>query len=369
MKKSLFLIATAALVLASCNNDVKIAENKTLGNEPQEIGFFPLTSTQKRAISNTNYGYINGTTFDQSWGMTVTAVDVTDDTKSFFDATDFVYNPTLGKWNGDPTHRYWPLSPIQVNFLAIAHANGNNSTGVSWQAKKTAHQVEVVMSDNYAYSNAQRDFIYAIGNGAVTQSGNSLTFPDWVDMQFKHTQAYLIFRAKAYDIATGNNIKIKNIQINGARTQGKATIVRTNPGTYANDAVSLFWTAAGYPGGSAAEAYHSVTPNQNAFNPVQEITPYSFVEIGHLLVVPYMTAANTFAEGGFTTFKIIYTLNDHEYEYVYTPATTKLEAGKKYTYDITFKLHEILVNPTVTDWDAHDFDGSTNGQQNLDVQI
>ena len=29
-----------------------------------------------------------------------------------------------------------------------------------------------------------------------------------------------------------------------------------------------------------------------------------------------------------------------------------IEAGKKYTYDITFRLHEIFVDPSVTDWVA-----------------
>ena len=162
MKKSLFILATAAIALASCNNDVKIAENKTMGNDPQEIGFFPLTTLQKRAISNTNHGYIDGTTFETSWDMTVSAYDFTN-SRQFFDGTDFTYATTPAYWHGG---KYWPLSATQINFLAIAHANADNSTDVTWTTNNTpTHQVEVEMSDNYAYNSAQRDFIYAIGAG------------------------------------------------------------------------------------------------------------------------------------------------------------------------------------------------------------
>lgn len=350
MKKYLFILSVATLGFAACSNDDVVAENNALGQQPKEIALMPLTTPQTRAISNTNYGYINGTTFDQAWGLTTSAVDVANSTAPFFAATDFKYNATPGLWKGE-TPRYWPLSPVQVNFLAIAHANADNATGVTWTNTNASHQVQVVMSDNYAYNSAQRDFIYAIGNGQVTQEGNALSFPTKVDMTFKHTQAYLVFRVKAAD-ESSENIAIKDIQIQGARTSGTATIARVNPATYANDAVSLNWTATGYPSGGTATAYNSVTPTQTAYSPAQALDDAAFAEVGHLLVVPYMTAANTFADGGFTTFKIIYTLNNNEYEYVYTPTATLLEAGKKYTYDITFKLHEIFINPSVTDWNG-----------------
>ena len=360
--KKLFFFATATLVLASCNNDVTISENTALvgSNAQKEIGFTPLTQSPKRTISNDEHGYINGTTFDTDWAMTVSAVDVTNSSASFFDETEFDYNyaggasASSGYWGGNPA-RYWPLSPVQVNFLAIAHANANNTTDVTWTKTNASHQVVVEMSDNYASTTAQRDFIYAIGNGQVTQEGNALSFPTKVDMQFKHTQAYLIFRVKAAD-ASSEAIAIKDIQINGARTAGKATIARHDPDAYADAAIDLLWAAptsgTAYPGGSAAAAYHSVTPTQAPYSPAEALDDADFVERGHLLVVPNMSAINTFADGGFTSFKIIYTLNNNEYEYVYTPTATLLEAGKKYFYDITFKLHEIFVNPSVTDWDG-----------------
>ncbi len=214
------------------------------GNEPKEIAISPLTQNTTRAINNTNYGYINGTTFNTGWGMTVSAVDITNN-REFFDATNFVYNATPTLWEGE-THRYWPLSPAQINFLAIAHGNSDNATtdgstsAATWTNTTSNHKVEFIMANNYAYNTAQRDFIYAIGNGQVTQIGNNLSFPTKVDMTFKHTQAYLVFKVQAADAASCG-ITITNIELKNVWTQGTATISRTNPGTYADASTSLIW--------------------------------------------------------------------------------------------------------------------------------
>lgn len=339
--KKLFLFSVAALAICACSKDEKIAENAT-ANQQKEIALFAVNQGATRAA-------ITGTTFPTDLHMNVSALDLTND-RAFFTPTEFAKGASY--WEGSPK-RYWPLSPVQVNFLAIANANATTpATDISWTTTGTqdseAQSVQVAQADNYAN---QKDFMYAVGCGRVTQTGSALSIPEKVDMTFKHAQAYLVFQAKAANAAS-ENIKIKNILINGARTSGTATIARANAGTYGDEGINLNWTGAGYPGGGTAVAYNSITPTQEAFDPVQSITDDAFTEIGHLMVVPYMTAVNTYAEGGFTTFKIIYTLNEKDYEYVYTPTSTMLEAGKKYVYNITFNLHEILINPDVQNWDG-----------------
>ena len=345
MKKNLFILAVGGvfLALASCSNDETVAENNTV-NQPKEIAFAPMSQPTTRAISNTNYGYINGTTFNTAWGMTVSAVDVTDATKSFFDETNFVYNATPALWNGE-TNRYWPLSPVQVNFLAIAHANADNATDVTWAKTNASHQVQVIMSDNYAIATAQRDLIYAIGNGQVTQQGNALSFPTKVDMNFKHTQAYLVFNLKAAD-APSEGITITNIELKNVYTQGTATIARANPSIYADANVNLTWDRSA--GATDAATYRSVTTTQAAISTA--LSDDDFTEMGHLLVVPNMATANTAADNGTTMLKISYTLNGNAYTYEYEIAEDTYDAGKKYIYNITFKLHEIFIDPVVTDW-------------------
>ena len=192
MKKSLFLISVAALAFAACTNYTTVEQNTV--NKPKEIAFSAFATPTTRAA-------VDGTTFPTGDAMMVTAYQVEATGGSagvYFDATPFKYQYAGGSasgsgsyWGGNPA-KYWPLSPCYINFLAIANANADNATGVTWGTNK-ADQATIVMSDN---SSAQRDLMYARGDGAVTQSGNSLSFPDKVDMVFKHAQAWIDFKVE-----------------------------------------------------------------------------------------------------------------------------------------------------------------------------
>ena len=346
--KKLFLFSVAALAFCACSSDETVSENSAANQQPKEISFAPLNKVNTRT-SNDYHGYINGTTFDTGWGMTVSAVDVANSTSAFFAATDFAYDATPTLWKGSPA-RYWPLSPVQINFLAIAHANADNTTGVSWTNSTTSHQVTVAV-DNYAKT-AQYDLVYAIGHGQVTQNGNALSFPTKVDMIFKHAQAYLVFNLKAADDAS-KAITITNVELQNVWTKGTATIARTNPSTYADNNTNLTWDRSA--GNSEAASFRSITYTASNTTEVQGVISQplttGFVETGHLLVIPNMTTANTPADNAADTkLKISYTLNGNPYTYVYTIDNDTYDAGKKYIYNITFKLHEIFIDPVVTDW-------------------
>ena len=95
------------------------------------------------------------------------------------------------------------------------------------------------------------------------------------------------------------------------------------------------------------------------------------------MIVPKQQKTESPVEYGFTTFTITYVLDSKEYTYTYAPAgytseipnLTVVEAGKMYTYQITMALHEIRIAPTVTQWVPNDFDTTTEGQQDADIQI
>ena len=351
MKKSLLFLASAALVLASCNNDVKIDENTVPvgSNAQKEIAFTSYAQTAKRAASQS--GAIETASFPTGLDMMVTAYDVTH-TRPFFKATPFKYKFAGGSynvgnaayWGGDPA-RYWPLSAAYVNFLAITNANSDNTTSVTWAAD-SASQVTVAMSDNYAIATAQRDFMYAIGHAEVTQTGNALTFPDPVDMVFKHAQAYLVFNLKAADAAS-QAIKIKNIEICKARFAGTATIAHTNYNGTSAQATTLYWNPT-----TQTNDYVCVLDNQTpkADEAASVALTTGGAQLGKIMVVPNMSAADTYISNDGTKIKISYYLDQKLYTYEYTVGNDIYEAGKKYIYDITFKLHEITINPSVETW-------------------
>lgn len=351
MKKLLFLIPAAALAFTACTSET----TEYVGDPQQqarEIAFsaFNLNATRAAAQS----GAIEGTTFPTTLDMKVTAWEQTNSGRDFFGATNFKYQYVAGSstgagstWGGDPA-KYWPLSPCYINFLAITNANDNNETGVTWGTAGTtfASKVAVAMTDNYAYDTKQHDFLYAIGHGEVTQSGNALTFPDKVDMTFKHAQAYLMFKVKAADAAS-TAIKIKDIEISGARFAGTATITHTNYNATSAQATTLYWNPT-----TQTNEYKSVLNDQTAKADEAASTALttSFVQMGKIIVVPNMSATDSYDDNGTTKIKITYYLDSKLYTYEYEIDNDTYEAGKKYIYDITFKLHEIFINPDVEDW-------------------
>ena len=351
--KKLFLFSVAALAFCACSSDETVSENSAANQQPKEISFFALNKGATRAA-------ITDAVFPTTLGMKVSALDLTNHRK-FFDETAFSHGTTY--WEGSPK-RYWPLSPVQINFLAIANANSNNTDGVTWTTTGTAaseaQSVQVVMADNYAASTAQRDFMFAVGNGQVTKNGNNLSFPTKVDMEFKHTQAYLVFNLKAADDAS-KAIKITNVELKNVYTQGTATIARHTPGTYADASTDLTWDRS--TGATDAANYRSVTTTQAAIS--QSLTT-DFVETGHLMVVPNTTAANTYADNGTTMLQISYLLDGKDYTLEYVLDNDTYKAGYKYVYNITFKLHEIVIDPKVTVWNT---DTNDNSAADDDVNI
>ena len=366
MKKSLFILATAALVLASCNNDVKIAENKTLGNEPQEIALSPLAkkATIMKAASD-NYQYaIDGTTFPQDLNMYVAAYQVEPTKTNYFAGTQFVYNNAGGTgassthWGG-ATARYWPLSPCYINFLAYANLTSGSAT---WGSPDYASQVVLAMADN---STAQNDLMYAIGGDGVTQTGSTLTFPTAVDMEFKHAQAWVDFYVKANTDGVETAIKVNSITLNGASYSGTYTVTHSNYDEKTGQSVSGAWTLLGAKGKNSSSVDTNVA-SEVASDATEVAVPgiagggqtltASLAQAGKgLMIVPDDNSSTA----DFISFTINFTYDSKTYEYTYAPATAaaaNVDQAKHHIFNITFKLHEIFVDARVDDWD----DASSN---------
>ncbi len=319
MKKYLFLISVVAVTMTACTSET---EEYVGSEQSHEISFSPIAQKPTRAA-------VDGTTFPNQ-AMYVTAYNVTTQTV-FFEATTF--SRSSSTWIGG---KYWPLSAAYINFLAYTGFEGTSAT---WGSNK-ADQVTLVMTDN---KTAQQDLMYAIGNGEVTQSGNSLNFPPSVPMAFKHAQAWISFNANATS-GTDGKITLNSITLNGAKYNGTYTITHTAYNANTGQSVAGAWTSLGstanvtVPGWTAAAIAYFSSSNG--------------VAVGDgLMIVPDDNPSTA----DFTSFTVNYTLDNKTYDYTYTPATDvdkNVDQAKRYIYNITFGIKEIEISPTITTWDS-----------------
>ncbi len=321
MKKVLVLLSAAALVLVSCT---KVKDVYTGSPESRQIAFSPLAQPATKAP-------IADGTFPTTDTMKVAAYNVTAKAE-FFAPADFIYSNSGTLWTGGKS---WPLSPAVINFLAYSEFQGTTAT---WGTPSAASGVALQMTNN---SVAQKDLIYAIGTGAVTQSNNALTFPTSVSMSFQHAQAWITFNANA-TAGSGDCVKVNYIKLNGAKYSGTFTVTMNN---YDKDSptVSGVWSNLG---SALADGVSIAGPE----SPIAYAASGNGTAIGNgLLIVPDGTDA-----GDFTSFTINYTLAEKTYNYTYTPSSTNVLAGNKYTYNIVFSLHDIAISAAVASWTTPD---------------
>ena len=364
MKKILFLASLAAVAMTSCTSE----SNEYVGgnNTPKEIAFKAFATPTTRATYN---NAVPSTDFPDNYTMQVVAYDIpgSGTANEYFGGTtgiEFAKGYTGGTsgsattWGGK-TPQYWPLYASTLNFFAVTNSNITDSstprTSIAFASGESAGDVTetatITLIENAPVSTStaaygQHDLMYGKGVGVVSNTGNTWTFAtsDVVDMQFKHALAWINFTVNA-DAAASGKITVNSVTLNGASYHGTYTIAHEKFNKTSGQAFSTgTWTNYTY---TPATAPNVIVPNfttpktVNTWTESTENRASNTIGSG-LLVVP---------DGGFTSFTINYTLNGNNFDYTYTPTpSVTLEQDKKYYYDITFSLHEILVNPTVENW-------------------
>ena len=330
--KKLFLFSVVALALGACSNDDVVTEN-TKANQPKEIALFAVVQPSTRAA-------VSSTTFTPTT-MQVAAYNATSTPGAeFFGSTTFTKGTTY--WEASPK-KYWPLSPVYINFMAYSELNSSATPTLTWGASGATATWALVMDDN---KTAQKDLMYAWGKGEVTQNADqSLNYTQAgpVAMTFKHAQAWMCFNVKAGDEGTGGKITLNKITLNGAKYNGTYTLTFTNYNAQASQAIAGAWSAWG---DAASVDVPGWTPAAVAYD-----GSGNGVAVGDgLMIVPDDNASSA----DWTSFTINYTLDDKTYNYTYAPATAanrNVDQQKKYIFNIVFKLHEIVIAPEVDEWD------------------
>lgn len=342
MKKVLFVVAIAAIAMTACTNE----KNEYVGdNSPKEITFKPLAQVPTRTAVPI------GGSFPESYGMYVAAAKAgASASTDYFDGTLFSKNSS-GKWAA--AGYYWPLAESTFNFLAITAGPGSTTRTFGTSGSGFVGKVETTMANN---KSAQHDLMWAIGQGSVSVSAGVWSFPD-VTMVFKHALAWVNFTEKVDASSTGN-IKLISITLNGAKYSGKYTV--TNPNSNLASGASPTAPTTAWSDLPSGDGENQTVPG---WTTTTALTNTTASDVGDgLLIIPQSTSS-------FTSFTVVYQVKRpgstdtwDEYTYTYTPTEPTnlgLEEGKKYTYNITFKLHEILITPSVTNW--------TTGSTDVDI--
>lgn len=322
MKKTLFVVAVAAIAMTACTNE----KNEYVGdNSPKEIAFKAISTPPTRAA-------LESTTFPDNQSMQVSAYSTTG-TVDYF--ADVQFNGTnASKWSGT-TAQYWPYTLTTLNFLAYTGLTAGSAT---WDATHPASAVTLVMGDN---KTAQNDLMYACGTGSVTAGTTSaFTFPTDVPMEFKHAQSLVKFTVKAHDATAASSITVTGITLNTVSCQGTFTVTHTNW-----DKTKAERDADNSKDGSVDGVWSSY--DAYAGN-VAAIKPYSYTTLSAsqqdyacLMIVPNQ---------GMASFTVNFKLGTTDYSYTYNTSGTTFNKATKYTYNIEFTLHEILITPSVADW-------------------
>lgn len=319
MKRFFFLAVAATAMLAACNKTEVVPTG-----EAQEISFVAVNKTATKTP-------VDGTAFLETDDMRVAAYLAQGDagggattSGNYFGST--LFQKTSDYWSGN---RYWPLSESIINFLAVSQPDPATPVTTEFNAVTPASAATVTLADN---SDAQYDLMYAAGQGHCKPN----VYPE-VAMTFKHALSWIYFNVKTN--ATGvDRIRVNSITLNDAVYSGTLSLDNnvynvTSAYTSSTAQVDAEWTSKGtpadnevnYPGGVAC------------------VATYQPFGVG-LLVLP----------GAQTSFTINYTITHtagvtNTYDYTHT-LTGTWDMAKKYIYNVTLNLNEILVDPDVADW-------------------
>lgn len=389
MKKSMFLAAVAAMVLAGCTKDESIVEQ-------QEIGFQPLAykASQTKAETTTQpttdnvitdaFYPVNGPTFglfayQLADGKTFDANKA--DAKLYIDNKEVSYES--GNWRTNPKS-FWPLQG-SLTFIAYSPSSVKDNVTHSIDVSKdsegnvTSANSVLTISNFVAGTTGQKDLMWSThtknktANGKIGDNivGNITQEYNGVPILFNHALCRIKITAKtAEDYSGFATYNLKQIQVVGLKDNATLTVT---------DNVAQ-WTAPTANLGTAITVDDATKYAFNFFAPASE-TEYIELNSMNSKLVNYVNEEKD-AQGAYREIGLLaipQSLNDVQLLVTYTMTvdpndqvaddevvteTTKvvtlfkddvletLEQNKVYTLNLSISANEILYSPDVNEWES-----------------
>lgn len=346
------ILGAAALALVACNKS-EVIVNET----PAEIGFKAASAAQTKA------GELNGTTFNgKNYVIYTSASQYSKDgvleNGVFFNDQAFK-DIAAPKWQhvteeaatvADPI--YWPIGGAKMDYLAYALPIGKKSTIPAPTFNATVAAQDFTVTDWDTYAN-QVDLLYSSAN-AQTSKVNGVA-EDYVKMVFQHAQALIVFNVKINSAIAGKLI-INNISfVEDPKAATKKGTLRTK-GTFkvdnSHNNIASEWTLA-EPGANytmpmtavAAKSECNLSTVEGVENYGTALTKTAYAQLGETLLIPTQARQD---------FTINYTVGGKTMNYTHPVTRGSWDAGKKYIYNLDITANEIILNPSVVDFEVEE---------------
>lgn len=342
MKKALYIIAALACVACAKSEEVYETAN------PGELVVVPVASNiTKAAITNGVYPEENHISLFAFHAPGVPSGTVTDYSKfveTYLYDTEYFYTGTDQStriWSGLKSSYYWPITGSLV-FAGYSLQNPTTE-GERAESPKIGTNVTYTLAtdklevEGYTQSldpASTFDFLYF---GRTPNSYNNRRTGDPIALEFKHALSWITIEVLGGDgaLVNGHVWNVTNVKLTGVQNTGDFTYTGTATGA------KVDW-----------DTPTAATTNQfiifNGSKPLtDEMTAIENEENGTLVIPQPATKL-------WVTIEYLSPANDTITEDIeidladYT--TAGWEAGKRYTYQLTFAPTEITVAPIVETW-------------------
>ena len=337
MKKPLYILLSVATLLGCTKTDV------TYDDAPAgEISLSPVAGTiTKAAITDGKYPTDNHIALYAYYTPSVKAGVVSDYsafTKKYFNLNEFHFKKTLSEqnlWGGLDATYYWPTTGSLVfagHSLPAPSTAGAKSESIGTTTYHLA--TDCLKIEGYVQSHdtgSTYDLLY-FGRTASSYDRTSVSVP----IAFSHALSWIEVQANGGTGALAHKWAITKVEIAGLQTKGDFIYT----GTAAAGTDKANWE-------NLAESHNRViyddaqgTILQSNFMTLEKAKDGALV-IPQTPKVMNVTIEYKSPAGDGIKEVVEIDLSKH---------TQKWEAGKKYTYQLTFDPSEILVAPSVDTW-------------------
>lgn len=297
MKKFYVFAAVAIAALASCTKS-EVVYNQG----QQEIGFRQFTGSMTKA--NTNLSELVG----GPETMGVFAHISGSSNQAYFSNAKFEKPASGNDWGGNPK-RYWPLQN-KLDFTVYAPY----VEGTTYNATEGILTVQVANN-----TNAQEDFLYGVER-YIDQAKTVVAVP----VVLKHALSKLSFQVKSN---VSNLFTITKVELVDAIQDGSFKV------TYGVET-------------SIAPITGSTKGTCDVYNGSCVVTKDAYSQLGSKLVFPTGSGSNE------AKLKITYNMVDATGLVAVVNLNHDWSTGKHYTYNVDINATEILLTPTVEEWET-----------------